>query len=624
MNVLYEEGGEFRTGTVLAQLPASYQVETAHGRRTKVKAAAVLLVFDHPDGPTLLAEAARGAEAIDVDFLWQCCGADEFGFLELAREYYGREPAPVEAAAILLRLHSAPLHFHRRGRGRYRVAPPEILRAALAAAERKRREQERIAQWAEALARGQCPPEIAPLSAELLYGPDRSKAETKAFERACRETGLAPVALLRRCGLLEDARAFHIGRFLYEFPAAARPFPAFEPPAEPTELPQAQAAAFSLDDAETTEIDDAFSVEALPGGRARIGIHIAAPSLGIPAGSVLDAIARERLATAYFPGEKYTMLPPEAIALYSLDHGNAQPAVSLYLEVSPEEGTVHAASTRVERLRIVANLRHAQYDLLNEVFPAGGTTDLPYAEELRLLWRVAEALERRRGRPSTAPGVSDYVFRIEGGCVRIEARRRGTPLDKLVAELMILANTTWGGYLAEHDVAAVYRVQSAGRVRLSVHPEVHDALGTVGYAWFTSPLRRYVDLLNQRQLLAVLAGRRPPLGRGSEALLAAMRAYEEASARYEEHQRALEHYWCLRWLDQEGVREARAVVLRDNLVRFETLPLVARAAGMPELERGTRVLVSVEALDFFERTVSCRWRAVLGRADEAAQPAAWA
>src|SRR4029079_13433060 len=97
-------------------------------------------------------------------------------------------------------------------------------------------------------------------------------------------------------------------------------------------------------------------------------------------------------------------------------------------------------------------------------------------------------------------------------------RRRCAPLDKLVSELMILVNSSWGELLAERDIAAIYRVQSTGKVRLSVHPEPHEGLGLRCYACMSSPLRRYVDLLNQWQLIAALQGRRAPYSRSAEAL----------------------------------------------------------------------------------------------------------
>ncbi|MCX7960400.1 MAG: RNB domain-containing ribonuclease [Burkholderiales bacterium] len=614
MNVLYEEQGEFKVGAVLARAPASLQVESPHGRRTKVKAANVLLEFEQPAPAALLAAAEAYAATLDADFLWQCCGDEEFGYLELAREYVGREPTPVEAAGVLLKLHSAPVYFHRRGRGRFRRAPEDTLRLALAALEKKRRLLETIAGWAARLARFECPPEIARLRDELLYAPDRNKPETKALEQACRDTGLDAARLLLRCGVLASPHDYHLGRFLHEFFPRGTDFAPHEPPAPPADLPTAEVRAFTLDDAGTTEIDDAFSVARLAGGELRIGIHIAAPALAFAPGSALDAIARERLATAYFPDRKYTMLPADAIAASTLAAGAPRPAISLYLTVSPEDWRVRGRTSRIERVPIAANLRHGDYDALNDAFAAGESRGLAFEEELRLLWRFAEALEARRGRPAAPPGATDYVFRVENGRVAIEPRRRGAPLDKLVSELMILANSTWGELLAERDVAAIYRAQGAGKVRLSVHPEPHEALGVACYAWLTSPLRRYLDLVNQWQLVAALEGRRPPFARNSEALLAAMRAFETAAARIDEHQRTLEQYWCLKWLEQERVAEAEASVVREGAARLAAIPLVVRVPSLPALAPGARVRLAVRGIDLVALAADCVWRETLAAA----------
>jgi exoribonuclease-2 len=132
MQLLYEEDGDLKVGAVLGEAPASFQVESPHGRRSKVKAANVLLTFERPSGAELLAEAQKFAQELDVDFLWQCSGSREFGFRDLAKDYVGREPSPVEAAGVLIRLHSAPLYFYRRGKGRFQAAPQDTLRLALA------------------------------------------------------------------------------------------------------------------------------------------------------------------------------------------------------------------------------------------------------------------------------------------------------------------------------------------------------------------------------------------------------------------------------------------------------------------------------------------------------------
>ena len=609
MHLLYEEDGELKAGTVLERSPASFHVESPHGRRSKIKAANVLLSFERPGAAELLVGAQAFADTLEVDFLWQCSGAREFGFEELAREYVGREPTPAEAAGVLMKLHSAPMYFHRRGKGRFQAAPEATLRLALAAVEKKKRVQEQIAAWAERLAKGECPAEVALLKDELLYAPDRSKPETRALEQACARTGLAAARLFERCGLLPDSHDYHLRRFLHEFFPHGTAFPPHEVPNVSDELPRAAAAAFSLDDIGTTEIDDAFSVQRTAGG-VRLGIHIAAPALGFAPGSPLDVIARERLSTAYMPGSKYTMLPEDVIQRFSLDHGGELPAVSLYVDLD-EDYAVRGRHTRLELVPIVANLRHAEYDVLNDAFEKNQNMNLAFEEDLRVLWRAAVALEARRGRPS-AGGALDYSFFVDNERVRIVPRKRGSPLDKLVAEMMILANSAWGELLAERDVAAIYRVQSTGKVRFGVHPEPHEGLGVASYAWMSSPLRRYVDLVNQWQLAAALSGRKPPFARNSDALLSALRAFEVTAARYDEHQRAMETYWSLRWLLQEEIRALEAVVLRENLVRVEGLPLVTRVSAAPTLEPGTLVRLEVTGVDLIERSLGCVYRQTLG------------
>ena len=153
MNVLYEDSGTFKVATVLAEGDNSVQVEAPHGKRAKIRSKDVLLRFSEPSAIELLAQAEAMANHVDADFLWECCGAEEFGFADLAHEYCGHPPSAVEAAGILVKLHSVPVYFYRKGRGRYRAAPPETLRAALTGIEKKKQQQVQVSAWADQLAR---------------------------------------------------------------------------------------------------------------------------------------------------------------------------------------------------------------------------------------------------------------------------------------------------------------------------------------------------------------------------------------------------------------------------------------------------------------------------------------
>ncbi len=294
MNVLFEEDGAFRAGTVLADNNTSLQVELPTGKRAKVKAANILLRFVDLSAAELLDRAERDAADIDVDFLWEACPDAEFGFEEFAADYAGHKPSAVEAAALLLRLHSAPIYFHRKGKGRFRKAPPDILQAALAGQEKKRQQALAIERMVAELQAGTLPAEFSPLLNQLIYKPDRNRPETKALEAACGETGLSVPRLLQHCGALPATHDYHLGRFLFEYFPQGTDFPNFAAPTEIGDLPVAEVRAFSIDDAQTTEIDDAFSVTPRGDGGMRVGIHIAAPGLGIRPDSDLGRIARRR------------------------------------------------------------------------------------------------------------------------------------------------------------------------------------------------------------------------------------------------------------------------------------------------------------------------------------------
>ncbi len=626
--VLFEESGNFRAATIQADQNTSLQVELPGGKRQKLKAAQVLLRFKDPTPAQLLPMAEPLSADMDPAFLWECAPESEFAVTDLAADYYGHAPSAVESTALLLAMQNAPLYFHRRGKGVFRRAPPEILKAALAGQEKKRQQAEAVERMAAELVAGTLPPELADQIESLLVQPDRNRLEVKAFEAACAETKESPAVLLLRCGAFPDAYHWHYRRFIAERFPKGTGFPELPEPAAFGDLPLADVQAVSIDDASTTEIDDALSVIRLPGIGWRFGIHIAAPGLGILPGSAHDAVARARLSTVYMPGHKITMLPDDLVGRFTLAAGTPCPALSLYVTTDDQFEILNHES-RVERVPIAANLRlheiepHMDAESLNR----GEVPTCAHGDTLLTLWRFAAACAGLRGKPATQAGLHDYQYQIDGplhdkatgaildpaACtVHIEARKRGSPVDMLVAELMILANATWGQLLADKGVPGLYRGQVAGKVRMTTSALPHEGLGVACYAWSTSPLRRYADLINQWQLIAALTDKQAPFAPRSPELFAAMRDFDLTYAGYADFQRRMERYWCLRWLQQTGTTRCDGTLMRHAPnVRVDGLPLVVAVPSAPELAPGSRITLTLNDPDLLELTIQSRFESVL-------------
>ncbi|HZV97642.1 MAG TPA: RNB domain-containing ribonuclease [Methylophilaceae bacterium] len=619
MNVFYEEDGSFKVASVMTENPGSLQIEALSGKRSKIKTANVLLRFEGALAG-FMESAHKEAETLETDFLWECCGEPEFGFEDLAQDYYGRKPSPIEAAAVALRLHEAPMYFYRKGKGRYKAAPQENLKAALAAVEKKRLQAEKIATYVEQLKAGQLPEDFTAKLDMLFYEPDKNTLEWKALDQAATELNISQLKLLEACGAIASAHDYHFGAFLREhFPGGVN-FTEHEAVSVPDQLPQAEVEAFSIDDSTTTEIDDAFSIQQLADGTTRVGIHIAAPALGIAQGTALDNLVLKRLSTVYMPGNKITMLPESAIMPFSLAQGASRPALSLYLDVAPDLSIVNRHS-KVEMVRIADNLRHDELEPYFNEATLDADSGHPYWARLLFLYQLAEALEKVRGKHDPSRPIQiDYNFYVENGRVSIIGRRRGSPMDKLVAELMIEANSHWGGLLAQHDIPGIYRAQNGGKVYMTMKAEPHQGLGVAQYAWSTSPLRRAVDLINQRQIISVVQNTEPAYPKNSEILTTAMRDFDLTYNAYNEFQTRMERYWCLQYLIQEEVKEISATVWRENLVRLDNMPYMTKVHSLPELASGTRVQLEIKRIDPLLMELDTRFKAAEDKSADVVAP----
>ena len=330
-----------------------------------------------------------------------------------------------------------------------------------------------------------------------------------ARRRVRRPQRTSALALLRACGAIPSSHDYHFNRFLSEAFPHGTGFPPWEPLPPMPELPLAPVRAFSIDDASTTEIDDAFSVRDARQRRHReIGIHIAAPALAIAPRLARSTRSRgERLSTVYMPGRKITMLPERVVDALHAARAPTRPALSLYVETAADGALVGHRT----RARARADRRQ----------PAARRDDEAFANERR-----RRAI--RRGPPSSArcgnsrsklaaargkPDVAriDYRFYVDWSGEGAGERGRVTIAAAPARESARQARRRADDPRQQHvgtscsptpACPGFYRVQAGGKVKMSTRPGEHQGLGVAHYLWASSPLRRYSDLVNQRQLLA--------------------------------------------------------------------------------------------------------------------------
>ncbi len=328
----------------------------------------------------------------------------------------------------------------------------------------------------------------------------------------------------------------------------------------------------TIDGALTTDFDDALSVEPLDAGW-RLGVHIADVTAVIEPDSALDLEAARRGTSLYLPDDRIPMLPPRlSEGSLSLIEGGDRPAVSVFAELD-RHGRVRDFEVTLSRVRISRRLTYDQAD-----------SDLEADPRLRAMFEAAQAFRDWRGAQGAfflpLPEVQVYVDQDKN--VEVKKYTRETPARQMVAEAMILANYLVACWLEDHDLPCIYRTQAMAhseivtgdeddlflhfnqrrllqRVELMTSPAPHSSLGVPSYTHFTSPIRRYFDLIVQRQLAGGLAGRGQVYS--AEDLMAHITAVEPVVRQAARVTQARQRYWILRILNKLKGQTTPALVL---------------------------------------------------------------
>ena len=519
------------------------------------------LSFTTPSLEALPSALEARRRHFSIDDIWQAAENREHSLTELTRRLTGNTDDALSQWAVIEQVVEHPAYFDRIG-GRLQPVPPDLLEKRRLAQTVRRQQEQREREWAIKLRAG----ELLRLSPErvgaLLCEPNKSDPLYRALKKYLGGDGVLFARYFIKTGLLDDARAYWRLRFEHDWPP---PISTAPPPPLDDKFPDAKVTAFALDEAGTTEVDDAFSVTEAEGVH-RIGVHIAAP--GLIRADDIDEFARRRQTSVYFPDAKHCMLPDDVIDRYSLSENRAAPAVSIYFRYNSETGEWSTEETVVENIRLATRLTPSQAE--QEEAPAA------ICSALAILKRFcAQKL------PSEKPSLAGREFKISAHPPS-STRRTRTETTALIETLMRLVNLTWGRFISSSNVGGLYRVDGMTRTKAPDIP----------YMWLSSPLRRYVDLNNQRLLLSLLG--HVPLPQPNWRELG--RQYESQRALAREYQRILERHWALEAL-REGMRVVGDYQAKRQRLLLSDYPLSAKIIGTPPSEDIDNVTADIADID---------------------------
>lgn len=620
--VEYLDQGGLRPAFVLREQGERLVVRDAAGRERTVSRDLVLMHHQAPSGAgadaaeklaALEAEKATMREELDLQLLWEVVQEQGRTFTaeELAELFFGQRSS-VGAAVMLEALLADRIYFVRRHR--------EFVARSDEQVERLRVQESRIRLRSEegrhkrdlmrAVISDAARPsaeEAAGLIAELqryLGNPStRSQELTAMLTQSAPEVDPAEVAfeILGRLGAAPEVPRFAaIGALPTEFREAALAEAVAVAP--PVREPLGGPATFTIDDEETVEIDDALSCEVAADGTLSVGIHIALVADFVARGGAMDEDAHSRATTVYLPETTVRMLPDEiSCRRASLIAGQARAALSTLARLGAD-GELLASEIRPASVAIGRRLTYTQAD---RILAGTGDDDDEVAAALKRLYSAAlELRERRRRAGALLVQRREPKVSVRGDDIEIEIIDSGSPSRTLVAEFMVLSNFIAASYAAANSIPLIYRVQpasgetAAGRARLSLYPEHHAGVGLECYAQLSSPIRRYADLLLQRQLVGALGdGEMPPYG-GDE-ILAVLANTENAELEVKDLERRARRYWTLRYLERNALgRELEATVTRDG-VSAELDAFAVRGAlhGASNAPSQTRLRVKIARVD---------------------------
>jgi exoribonuclease-2 len=629
------EADQLRPGYVRKQERDRLQVIDPRGRHLSVNSDRVAIVHG-PASETAFPGAARTIlekvlarqSEVDVALLWESLGnsAREFQPSELADLFFS-ESTPEAVSAVFHALSEDSLFFKRSG---LRFAPKTLDQVTNEQTRRiRQREREEVRQrMAESIRRlilgtGEIEETDLPLLdriqtwLRLKTGDEvESLLEQVAGPGRGRE---AAYDILARAGRLHpDAdRILVIAGIEETFGRATTEAAALLMPAEhgPERNDFRDSLAFTVDDEDTLEVDDAITIRREDPNFV-VGIHIADASSFVARGDLLDLEASKRASTIYLPTASVRMLPERlSTDLASLRQGVDRATMTVEVRF---DGDFKRLDHRLAlgSIRVHERLTYEEADRRI----SGGDAALTTLHQIAL--RLKEERASRGAITFRRPELKIHVERRAAAeTIRITRLDPNSASRLLVSELMVLLNALAADFAAVHSVPVIFRTQEPReplpsgtellpealafekvrrtfkRSRLSLTPGLHSGLGLSAYTQVSSPIRRYSDLVTQRQFTALLRGK--PMPHTREELLQVLATAEAAEMEIRSLEERSVNYWLLRYLHQEkmGISLAATILDRKGTVELDDYYLRGKLPDPGTLEPGTAIQVTIDNID---------------------------
>jgi len=626
------DSDELRLAYVRKEERDRLHVIDPRGRNLSVSGDRVVVIHrstsesDFPAAARQISEKVATLQSeVDIELLWQSLAGKtrELQPAELAELFFG-ENAPEASSAVFKALAADTLFFRRKG-AQFLPRTQEQISTEVTRRNRQREREEQREQLSHIIGQllngknSSIPAGAEPVLDRIQHwlrhktGDEVSTIlENMAGPSRVRE---AAYEILARAGRVDAS----VDRFLVmagiredftpEFIRAAEQLSPWVHDSTRTDYRDVEA--LTIDDEGTLEVDDALTVR-YADSETIIGIHIADVSAFIAKGDLLDAEGSHRSSTIYLPTVTVRMFPERlSTDLVSLKAGVDRPAFTVEVRFD-QQGTRVGYRILLSTIRVKNRL---SYDQADAAIEAGH-------EALTALHRLARQLhDQRASRGAITFRRPELKIHVEDDRIEVEKINPNSSSRFLVSEMMILANGLAADFASLNSLPVIYRTQEPRdaievddtpqmealafeklrktfkRSRLSLTPGTHSGLGLSAYTQASSPIRRYADLITQRQFTAMLKGE--PLPHGREELLQILTTAETV----EQEIRAIEdrstNYWLLEYLARyKKDQELRATALDGKgSIELEDYYLRAKLSSPQKLQPGQTIGVQIESID---------------------------